>query len=98
MQSKQRGALAEMNLQRGRPLRSSHTLEQEHWAQSVPSREEAPTTVFNGGKTTCIIDWVPDTELRPADVPLPDLRFCKRRTQGPKNLSTAALRFELEAV
>lgn len=50
MQSEQRGALAEMNLQRGRPLRGSHTLEQEHWAQRVPRHEEAPATVFNSGK------------------------------------------------
>lgn len=70
VQSEQRGALADMNLQRGRPLRGSHTLEQEHWAQRVPRHEEAPAIVFNGGKTTCIINWVPDTELRPTDVPL----------------------------
>lgn len=50
VQSEQRGALAEMNLQRGRPLRGSHTLEQEHWAQRVPRYEEAPATVFNSGK------------------------------------------------
>lgn len=52
VQSEQRGALAEMNLQRGRPLRGSHTLEQEHWAQRVPRHEEAPATVFNSGKKT----------------------------------------------
>lgn len=57
--------------------------------------------MFNGGKTTCIINFVPDTELRPADVPLHRPQPLEKKNSGAKDLvsqPSAALRFELEAV
>lgn len=86
MQAEQRGTLAEMNLQKSRPLRGGVTPLSRSTGPKVSQDTRRPLLLCSTVEKTCIINWVPDTELRPEDVSLPDLRLCKRRTQGSKNL------------